>query len=159
MFTDGKVAFKFAEKLNKVIMAEKTFNQEFDGYWRAVNASDIPSESGVYGVYRCTYNKKDKTVSLKELLYIGKADDLNDRINNHERWDDWHKKLKSGEQICFCCTLVEETYNERVEAALINSNQPPMNVEYKNAFPFDKTTVNCSGKHKYIKSKNVVSRH
>jgi excinuclease UvrABC nuclease subunit len=96
---------------------------------------------------------------LKALIYIGKADDLNDRINNHEDWDEWKNQLNDKEQICFCCSLIDTVNNERVEAALINSNQPPLNVEYKKAFPFDKTTVNCSGRHKFIKKVNIVNRH
>lgn len=140
-------------------MAEKTFNQKFTGYYREAKISKLPSDSGVYGVYRCKFDEQEKTVSLKELIYIGKADDLNDRINGHEKWNEWRKQLKLGEQICFCYTFIDTTYNERVEAALINSNQPRLNVEYKKAFPFDKTTVNCSGDHEFIKKINIVNRH
>lgn len=140
-------------------MAEQTFNQEFKGYRIESDISTLSANSGVYGVYRCTYDENKNSVSLKELIYIGKADDLNERINKHEDWDDWRSELNDGEQICFCYTFVDKTSNERVEAALINSNQPRLNIEYNNAFPFDKTTVNCLGKHKFIKSKNIVSKH
>ncbi|WP_370089971.1 GIY-YIG nuclease family protein [Ekhidna sp.] len=139
-------------------MAEKTYNQEFNGYRREPNIKSLSNEPGVYGVYRCKYNEKGKTVTLIQLLYIGKADDLNKRINNHEDWDVWRRKLKSGEQICFCYSFVDKSNNERVEAALINSNQPPLNIEYKDSFPYDKTTVNCTGNHEFIKKKNVVNR-
>lgn len=84
---------------------------------------------------------------------------MNDRINKHEKFKDWGKYLKTGEELCFSYTFVDKNYNERVEAALINSNQPVENVEFKDAFPFDKTIVNCSGKHDYIKTTNVVNRH
>lgn len=140
-------------------MAEKIFNQEFKGYRRESKISTLSTESGVYGVYRCHYNESDKTVSLKELIYIGKADNLNDRINNHEDWEVWRDELKTGEQICFCYSFVDKSNNERVEATLINSNKPRLNIEYKNAFPFDKTTVNCSGEHEFIKKVNIVNRH
>jgi excinuclease UvrABC nuclease subunit len=140
-------------------MAEKTFNQEFKGYRLESGLNSLTKDSGVYGVYRCKYDKDENTVSLKQLIYIGKADDLNDRLNNHEKKDDWKGYLKTGEVLCFNYTLVDTYYNERVEAALINSNQPPENIEYKNSFPFDKTTVNCSGKHEFIKKVNIVNRH
>ena len=70
-------------------MAEQTFNQDFKGYRRESKISTLPTNSGVYGVYRCIFNKDRETVTLNELIYIGKADDLNNRLNNHEDWEDW----------------------------------------------------------------------
>jgi len=140
-------------------MAKKTFNQKFNGYLRESKISLLPAKSGVYGVYSCIYTGRNNKVNLKELLYIGKADDLNGRIKNHEDWDDWDNELQKWEQICFCYTLVEDTDNERVEAALINSNQPKLNKEYIDSFPFDETIVNCFGNHEYINKKNIVPRH
>jgi len=140
-------------------MAEKTFNQEFKGYRLESDIKSLTTKSGVYGVYRCIYSREKGTVALKQLIYIGKADDLNERINNHEKWDDWRKYLKTGESICFCYTFIDKNNNERVEATLINANQPPENIEYKTSFPFDKTTIYCSGKHKLIKKNNIVKRH
>ena len=140
-------------------MAEKTFDQKFIGYLIESDISTLSTEPGVYGVYRCIYNAKKNVVILKALIYIGKADKLNVRINKHEDWDDWKEQLKTNEDICFCYTFVAKTNNERVEAALINSNKPPLNVEYKNAFPFDKTIVNCSGNHEFIKQSNIANPH
>lgn len=139
-------------------MTSKTFNQEFQGYWREPNIGGISNEAGVYAVYRCVLNE-DNTLSIKELLYIGKGDKLLDRISGHELWETWRNSLLHGEELCFCYTLVGTAYNERVEAALINSNQPRLNVEYKTSFPFDKTIVNCSGHHEFIANANVVDRH
>lgn len=140
-------------------MAEITLDQEFNGYRLENNIKSLSTKSGVYGVYRCIYNKEKDTVDLEQLIYIGKADDINDTINNHEKWKDWKKYLKTVESICFFYTFIDKDYNERVEATLINSNKPPENVEYKNSFPFDKTTVNCSGRHQFIKMSNIVNRH
>jgi len=139
-------------------MDEKTYNLIFRGYIREENIYSLPSTSGVYVVYRCYFDKALHAVSLNELLYIGKADDLNTRINKHEDWDEWGRKLHPGEQLCFCYTIVTGLENERVEAALINSNQTRLNKEYKNAFPFDKTIVNCAGGYSIIKTLNIVYR-
>ena len=54
-------------------MAEKTFNQIFDGYWREQNKSGLPKSSGVYCVYECTYNKTEKTIEIHKLIYIGES--------------------------------------------------------------------------------------
>lgn len=141
-------------------MAEKTFEQTFEGYWREINKHSLPTYSGVYIVQSCTHNKEKGIVDLKKLIYIGKADsNIKDRVQNHEKLEDWKKYLKPGEQLCYSCTELSSLYNERVEAALINKNQPIVNVEYKNSFPFDKTHVNSSGRYSTLIEKITVIRH
>lgn len=139
-------------------MAEKTFKIEFDGYWREPNISGIPAKSGVYCVYKCTYNKNEKTVSIRKLIYIGEAADVNDRIKNHENWDNWKDHVNSGNQLCFSYGYVESTNRDRVEAALIFKHKPPENSEYTDSFPFDKTTISLSGKTALLKTSFTVER-
>jgi len=127
-------------------MAEKTFNQEFDGYWREPNKASIPSSSGVYCVYECTHNVEAKTVSIHKLIYIGESADVNGRIANHEKLDDWKEHVRQGKILCYSFTPVEDRYRARVEAAFINHHKPVVNTEYVDDFPFDKTTVNSKGK-------------
>lgn len=140
-------------------MAERTFNQEFEGYWRAINAKYIPRVSGVYVVQSCIHNEKAGTVDLIKLIYIGEAEDLNDRILNHDKWKEWERHLKINEELCFNFTRIESAYRERVEAALINANQPPVNTEYKNAFPFDTTHVNSSERYSLLEQRITVVNH
>ena len=140
-------------------MAEKTFNQEFEGYRRAVNVGSLPKVSGIYTVQSCVHNKKEGTVSLKKLIYIGEAEDIHDRVLNHEKWMEWEKHLKINEELCFNFTRIESAHRERVEAALINSNQPPVNTEYKHSFPFDTTHVNASDRYSLLKQRITVNYH
>ena len=141
-------------------MAEKIFNQEFDGYWREINKSYLPTYAGVYVVQSCVYNKDKGTVTLNKLIYIGKADSsIKDRVIEHEKLNYWKKELKSGEELCYSSTPISTDYNERVEAALINANQPIINIEYKNSFPFDATIVNSLGNFYLLKDKIKVNRH
>ncbi len=139
-------------------MAEKIFNQEFSRYYREIIKGSLPKKSGVYIVQSCTYNAANKTVDLKKLIYIGKADDIRHRVINHEKLEKWIGKLKKGEILCYNFTLVPKKYYERVEAALINKNQPIVNVEYKKSFPFDTTIVNCSNNYDNLKEKIRVIR-
>ena len=69
----------------------KTINLDFDGYWREINKDGVPSQSGIYCVYSCTYNSNNGKVSIKKLLYIGESTDVHNRIANHDRLDDWKK--------------------------------------------------------------------
>lgn len=127
-------------------MAEQTFKIEFDGYWRDQNKGGIPSQSGIYCVYECTHNTQEKTVSLNKLIYIGEADNVHDRIANHEKYNDWKKHVRTGNELCFSFGSVSATSRVRCEAAMIFKHKPPENTEYKDSFPFDRTTMNLSGK-------------
>ncbi|WP_339171851.1 GIY-YIG nuclease family protein [Anoxybacillus sp. FSL W8-1294] len=139
-------------------MAEKIFNVDFKGYWREPNIRGIPEESGVYCVYECKHNVSNKTVTIHRLIYIGESDNVNERIKNHEKWDEWKQYVGLGRELCFSFGYVESTYRERVEAALIYEHKPPVNVEYKSCFPFDKTTVKTSGANSKLKTEFTVLR-
>lgn len=139
-------------------MAEQTFNLNFDGYWREPNISKIPSRSGEYCVNECTHNVSQGTVTIHRLLYIGEAIDVNDRVKNHEKWNEWRRLVNRGNELCFSFAPIESTYCERVEAALIFKHKPPLNTEYKNSFPFDRTTIITSGSKAKLHERFTVNR-
>jgi len=136
-----------------------TINLDFDGYWREVNKSGIPARSGVYAVYVCKYNPPPQnTVTLDKLIYIGEAEDVNDRISNHEKWSEWRKEVPTGSEICFSFAGVTSPDRERAECALIYHHKPKCNDECKYEFPYEDTTVNSSGKHAFIESSITVRK-
>ncbi len=139
-------------------MTKLKFDLDFLGYWRYVNRAGIPDKSGVYCVYASTYNPDAKTVDLKRLLYIGESENMRERLENHERLEDWEKLLKPGEIISFSCVKVDAYYCERVEAALIFKHKPPTNVEYVNNFPYDETTISTTGCNALLSPYFTVSR-
>lgn len=139
-------------------MTEKTISINFEGYWRDVNKGGIPAKSGVYCVYECHYDEGGKTVSLKTLIYIGEAEDVKKRIENHEKRDKWLKYVNSGNELCFSFGAVNITDRQRAEAAMIFKHKPPVNDEYKNSFPFDKTTISLSGKTALLITNFTVNR-
>lgn len=134
----------------------KTINLDFKGYRLETNKNSIPSQSGIYCVYSCTYNENKNTVSIKELLYIGESEDLHRRISNHDRLDDWEKKLSSTETLCYSFALINGDDRIRAEAALIFKHKPPMNEEYLNNFPYNDTTMSLSGKTKLLTTNFIV---
>ena len=139
-------------------MAEQTFSVEFDGYWREQKKGGVPAESGIYCVYECTFNAQDKTVSLNKLVYIGEAGNVRDRIANHEKYDDWKKHVRSGNELCFSFGGASSTVRERCEAAMIFKHKPPENTEYCDEFPFDKTTMKLSSKIALLTSTFTIYR-
>jgi len=126
-------------------MTEKTFELNIFGYWRDKNIICLPKQPGVYFVYETSYNRDDDALSFQRLLYIGEADDVKDRILKHDKYSDWLKYIRFGNELCYSMVHVESTYRERIEAAYIYKHKPPANEEYKNNFPFNKTRVKSSG--------------
>jgi excinuclease UvrABC nuclease subunit len=140
-------------------MAAKSYALNFDGYWRAPNISKLPASSGIYCVYACTHNVQEKTVSIRLLLYICEAENVKERVPNHERWEDWEQELLRGEVLCFNAALIApEPDRQRAEAAMIHHHKPPCNVEYVDSFPFDQTTISTSGKNAKLDSQFTVYR-
>jgi hypothetical protein len=134
-------------------MAAKSYSLDFDGYWRAPNIGGLPGKSGVYCVYACVHNVSEKTVTIRRLLYIGEAENIQARVAGHERWKDWERELKVGEELCFNAALISPAADrQRAEAAMIHHHKPPCNVEYVHTFPFDTTTVTTSGKNAKLDS-------
>ncbi|EKS6736936.1 GIY-YIG nuclease family protein [Enterobacter ludwigii] len=131
-------------------MAGITVDLEFDGYWRESNKGSVPEQSGIYCVYACTYNADKKTVSLRELIYIGESADVRHRLATHNKLEDWASRLKSGETLCYSVAKIPPANRVRVEAALINKLTPPENSEYTGEFPYNKTTVNTSGRNSHL---------
>ncbi len=138
-------------------MAEKSYELDFDGYWREVNVDGVPDNSGVYCVYACRRTREGK-VSIRLLIWIGESQNVKSRIKEHEKLSDWKTHLEGGEELCFNFAPVNALDRPRAEAALIFHHKPPENEEYKNAFPFDKTNIRTKGKNRKLSSSFSVRR-
>lgn len=141
----------------------KTISLEFGGYWREVNKEGIPNKSGIYAVYVCEYNKPQKegekgTVALTKLIYIGEAEKVNERIANHDKWEEWRKQTPAGSQICFSFAEIISPDRERAECALIFYHRPKCNDECKDSFPYEETTVTSKGQTVLIRSPITVKK-
>lgn len=139
-------------------MAIATFNVNIEGYWRDRNKAGLPSNSGVYFVYAGSYNIQNNSVLLHSLIYIGEADDVRARVQNHEKYNMWLGYLNYGQELYFSAGSVLSINRNRVEAAYINHHKPPANTEYVNSFPFDQTTIISSGETELINTYFRVNR-
>lgn len=137
---------------------DKTISLTFDGYWREVNVVGVPAKSGIYLVYVCKYNEPQGTVTLHKLIYIGEADDVRDRIANHEKWPEWRRHVPKGSEVCFSFAGVTSPDRERAEAALIYYHKPPCCDEYIDSFPFEDTTVVSTGRCDLLSSPITVRK-
>lgn len=138
-------------------MTEKIYKLKFNGY--RIKSDYLPTDSGIYCVYACTYYSSNDTVSLRLLLYIGEASNVLSRVSGHEKRKDWRDYLQFREILCFNTALISPRQDrERAEAALINKHKPPCNYEYKNRFPFAKTSIQTKGRNGLLQSNFTVYR-
>lgn len=131
-------------------MSEQSFSLDFQGYWIEKNKVGVPSKSGVYCVYECSYN--GETVQLIRLIYIGESEDVCIRLLTHEKFPQWERYLSDGHIICYSFAETDTIYRERIEAALIYEHQPPANTDNKESFNYDKTVIFTSGRNSHLKS-------
>lgn len=131
----------------------QTIELNFEGYWSEKNKLGVPSQGGVYCVYRCT-TTEGRLEAVKQLLYIGKSSDVNDRIANHEKLEKWESHLKDGESLYYSFAP-KVLLRDQAEAALIYKHRPPINTEYKYSFPFPDTLLKTSGKSALL-DQNVI---
>jgi excinuclease UvrABC nuclease subunit len=124
----------------------ETYNVIFQGYIRDENKDSLPSYSGIYMVYRCTYDSENKTVSLKELIYIGQAENIHDRINNHDKYNDFKGALQTDEQICYSYAEVSKDDLDVVENALVFAQKPKLNDLLKDSFKYKPAQFSIEGR-------------
>ena len=138
---------------------KKTYELEFNGYWREPTVNGLPSSSGIYCVYACTYNQDEGKVSIAKLLYVGESADVRKRVVGHPSLEIWKKQLKSGQVLCFsAATIAPDSDRERAEAAMIFKLQPPCNSSCKDSFTYDTTTIESSGRNRFLPASFTVKK-
>lgn len=127
-----------------------THDLEFDGFTREETKNTLPDYSGLYFVYRGTRKKGADgkySCSLQDLLYIGQAENINERVNGtHEHYEDWCSYLKKDEMLYYSVCPVESDLLDKVEAACIYQAQPPVNTQCKESYNYDPVRIKSSGR-------------
>ena len=138
----------------------KSFTLEFEGYWLEGDWGSLPSVSGLYCVYACTFDSAEDTVSIKRLLYVGESGNVRNRVPEKpkNRRDKWARELKSAEVLCVSCATISASDRDRVEAATIYRHKPTCNEEYVDSFPWPETKVSTSGRNAKLAGSFAVER-
>lgn len=138
-------------------MPVKSFTLQFKGYWLEPDINGLASSSGIYCVYACKYDDQNDKVSIRDLLYIGEAKNVQSRVAKHEQKNDWKRELNRGEELCFSFALIQPIADrERVEAAMIYQHTPVCNDHYVNWFPFDQTSIQTKGMKALLKQSFTI---
>ncbi len=123
----------------------KHFNITFDGSILDEDRSNLPAYPGIYLVYVGSISQDQKHVNCRDIIYIGKAEDIRRRHLAHERRSDFLAELREGEVLFYSYAKVEKEDLDRVENALIYSQKPKLNVEGKESFPYPATEIVSEG--------------
>ena len=122
----------------------KEFLLNFEGYWRDCNKNGLPDYPGIYMVYRCQYDEQNNTVNLIDIIYIGQATNIHDRIGTHDKYELFKSKLLVGEELCYSCANVDNDV-DIVENALIFAQKPVLNDQGKNNYNYERANVRVLG--------------
>lgn len=140
----------------------KSYNLNFIGYIQeGLLNKFIPRNSGIYCVHAHNRNSLLFDNSTR-LLYIGKANNLNERLNlNHECYNAWKSALRVNETLQFSYAIINEKEETlfRIESALIYENQPLVNELSKKSFNLEDTIVYCNGTIGTLKPMIIVRRN
>lgn len=133
----------------------KVFDVEFNHYIKDGEFEKVPQYKGIY-LFRLTEKKNNKL--FPTVVYIGVADGdtgLNGRINDkHEHLQEARelvkKEKKKGKDVFLTISysskkIENDDYWRRIEAALIYSKKPVLNVSNTFSFNYPKTTIRVSG--------------
>ena len=127
-------------------MALPVYNITFNGYKLERNVDSLPTNSGIYMIYRCVYNPTTNKVNLKELFYIGKATNIHDEVRYHKRRDEFLAQAKQGEEICYANADVSRVQYDIIENALIYMQEPRLNNDLKDNYHHQNAEFHFSGR-------------
>lgn len=121
------------------------YNLNFEGYWRDCNRNGLPSYAGIYVVYRATYNASTDRVTLNDIIYIGQAENIKERHQNHDKYEAFCNCLKRGEELCYSCAQVDGRSINLLENALIFAQKPVLNDVGKESYAHQQAHIKLDG--------------
>ena len=130
-----------------------TFNLSVSGFWLKDGIDNMPKNHGIYFVYRARLISENE-IDLIELIYIGKADQeggIRARLSAHEKMPDFEMQARRGEVIVFSYASLNSYSLERVENALIYTQQPILNDKGTKSFNYQDTEVRLFDDYALIK--------
>ena len=131
-------------------------NITFEGYKPDVQKNELPEYNGVYIVYRGKFIFN--TPILREILYIGKADDqtIRERLANHEKHQLFVNNCRSGEQVIYSYAEVDGRSIDAVENALVFIQKPKLNTDLIDEYLHDDAEFRFTGKCALLKNTDFV---
>ncbi len=140
-------------------MAEATIVVHINGYWREEYLPEILTHPGIFFVYEANHNPEENTVDLLNLIYIGEAINIRERIKTHEKTHAWKSFIKKPNELFFASGIVDHHLLVRAKTAYIFGNNPIGNNGHIFHFPFDSTTLISTGKTAFLKPTITIRKN
>jgi hypothetical protein len=138
-------------------MAAKEFQINVNGYWREQNKSELPITSGIYCVYTCILDGNQGEVEVSRLIYVGSAENVNEKISKAEELSQWESYLSGGEQLAYTFGAVDSKFMERCASAIVFIHRPPANNGHSKKFSFEPTLIVLSGVTPFLRTIFLIS--
>ena len=136
-------------------MSTRMIEVNMSGWISEFKKDLLPSRQGVYlvfgGVACGTKNEKGENEAyINHLIYIGQSEDIQSRLESHEKTERFESALKGDETIFYYYIKVGEDVVDDCEGALIRHfrNTPIINKKCKESFTsdYEKIHVVISGR-------------
>lgn len=88
------------------------------GWFKEAEPSGLPDETGLYLVFG-GIPLENGNAYIKHLIYIGQAQDIKDRIADHEKKPKFEDKLAEGESLYYYCVYLKNKDLDESEGAMI----------------------------------------
>ena len=129
------------------------FKLNIQGYFRDEIRNRFPNVTCVYFVYRGILNVEENRCFLKDLIYIGQTAELNKRLSEHEKREDFLSLCEKGEMLFYTFAEIkgDEDVRKRIEAALIYELRPQLNKQAIGNFAYPVTKIIVEGnRHAFV---------
>jgi hypothetical protein len=125
-------------------MAVPSLTIKFSGYWSEYNRGLMPRRSGVFCVYRAYFDEQSKSTTMRELLHVGAAPNVNDCLVDHPQANQWRACLGPTDSLSFSFGSVALPDLVACELALVMQHRPRCNLAVPEVFPFGPVALKLS---------------
>lgn len=122
-----------------------TYKLHFDGSLADSYRQQLPQYSGIYLVYRGRFDAKENLFYCWEILYIGQATNIRERIVNHDRRSDFLASRGKDEVIFYSYAHLDASALNMVEGALIYVMKPRLNIIGRDSYAYQPIHVLSDG--------------
>lgn len=132
------------------------------GWFKEATPPGLPDETGLYLVFG-GIPLGNGNAHIKHLIYIGQAQDIKDRIADHEKKPKFMDKLAEGESLYYYCVYLKNKDLDEDEGAMIkyfNRHADIINEKCTESFTssFDVIDVTLTGKIPSVLSNHASFR-
>jgi len=134
----------------------RTIKVDFNGYISDKDKKQLPEYCGIYLVYSFRCNLMTFTYEPEKLIYIGQSDDVQKRLSEHEKHDDFVKECGMLGKLYYAYAKVDKKDLDIVENALVFIQKPVLNDKLVDNYNHETCHFIISGKCDLLNNKDFT---